>query len=230
MMQVKTKRFRSNDQSCNAASSENKCRKMACIVASLNFQPEVWVKMVILTWQDTKEDQASKNPACPESRASSSSTGSSVKFETHIGTDNISTPHLPPRHSSPCPAPQQASLSSPPMSGIVGVQMPPYSTRANSYRVQSPANLVVPDLRMSERAPLPYAGSFPGHLPSPVDQFYQGQMWAYCQRTALLQYMQTANLGLSLFGFTLDRRFLQSLQTIVCSVFVFAIGRAMAKD
>ena len=45
----------------------------------------------------------------------------------------------------------------------------------------------------------------------------------------MLEYMQSSNLGLSLFGFTLDRRFLQSLQTVVCSLFVFAIGRAVAR-
>jgi hypothetical protein len=52
-------------------------------------------------------------------------------------------------------------------------------------------------------------------------------MWAYCQRTALLEYMGSAKMGISLFGFKLDRRFLASLQTVVVSSFVFAISRAV---
>jgi hypothetical protein len=58
-------------------------------------------------------------------------------------------------------------------------------------------------------------------------ELFRRQMWAYCQRTALLEYMGSAKMGISLFGFKLDRRFLASLQTVVVSSFVFAISRAV---
>lgn len=76
--------------------------------------------------------------------------------------------------------------------------------------------------------PPPSSAATPAEMEHALRELFRRQMWAYCQRTALLEYMGSAKMGISLFGFKLDRRFLQSLQTVVVSSFVFAISRAVA--
>lgn len=102
----------------------------------------------------------------------------------------------------------------------------PSYERPKPYRTLSdPAH---PYSVQGHHGPRPSSAATPAEMEQALRELFRRQMWAYCQRTALLEYMDSAKLGISLFGFKLDRRFLQSLQTVVVSSFVFAISRAVA--
>jgi hypothetical protein len=101
-----------------------------------------------------------------------------------------------------------------------------------SYRHPKPYRTIsdpaLPYSVQGHHGPRPSSAATPEEMEHALRELFRRQMWAYCQRTALLEYMGSAKMGISLFGFKLDRRFLQSLQTVVVSSFVFAISRAVA--